>query len=164
VNPEVYKKLPGAYRTLMKKWTLWMAGDHLLLVQSSRVAEQYKRFYFRDIQAIVIGKRDGVSDRVVARVVILTILLLVVAVNIQGRPGRDLSLLLLSCYVVWWMRRPNCVCFIQTATQTEQILPLSQFRTASKVVGEIRSKIEAAQSESLAGAESSEQPQPPPLV
>jgi len=42
---------------------LWIASDHLLLVKSTRVAEQYKRFYFRDIQAFVIREKTFSFNR-----------------------------------------------------------------------------------------------------
>ena len=49
-----YKRLPGRRAGLFSVNTLWMADDHLLSVHSHRVTEQYRRFYFRDIQAICI--------------------------------------------------------------------------------------------------------------
>jgi hypothetical protein len=162
VISEGYRRLPGRYRTLLNKWTLWIAADHLLLVRSSHVAEQYRRFYFRDIQAIVLCKRDGVSDQPVARWTILSVFAFLFLVSYRGAFGGVSSLLLFG-YLFWWLRRRDCICHIQTATQTERIPPLSRLVVARRVIGEIRSKIEAAQSERPVGAASSE-PQPPPLV
>jgi hypothetical protein len=162
VSGEAYRRLPGAYRTPMSKWTLWMAADHLLLVRSSRVSEQYRRFYFRDIQAIVLCKRDGVSDQPVIRYVAVSIFAFLFLVSFRGAFG-GLSSLLLFGYLFWWLQRRDCVCHIQTATQTERIPPLSRLRVAARVLREIRSKIEAAQSDTAAGVATSE-PQPPPLV
>jgi hypothetical protein len=51
-----YRKLPGDFRGFVKRHTLWVGDDHLLLVDSSRMAETYKRFYLRDIQTIIIRK------------------------------------------------------------------------------------------------------------
>ncbi len=169
MTSEVYRRLPGSYRTLLRKWTLWIAADHVLLIQSSHVAEQYKRFYFRDIQAIEIARRDGVSNRPGGRIAVLAILLLLVGLNLVGLSYRStfgfgFSAVLLAGYVAWWLRRPDCACQIQTATRTEPIPPLCRYSSAMEVVSELRSKIEAAQNVSAAGAESSEQPQPPPLV
>ena len=47
------RKLPGRRRGFLFGSSVWMGPDHLLLVKSARFREDYKRFYFRDIQAIV---------------------------------------------------------------------------------------------------------------
>src|SRR6516162_3063872 len=36
--------------------SLWLGDDHLLLVECTGYSETYKRFFFRDIQAITISK------------------------------------------------------------------------------------------------------------
>src|SRR5208283_5906459 len=36
--------------------SLWLGDDHLLFVECTGYTETYKRFYFRDIQAITIRK------------------------------------------------------------------------------------------------------------
>jgi hypothetical protein len=51
-----YRKLPGDFRGFLRRNTLWLGEDHLLLVDSSRFSETYKRFYLRDIQTIIIRK------------------------------------------------------------------------------------------------------------
>jgi hypothetical protein len=164
VTGEGYRKLPGAYRSPMNKWTLWIAADHLLLIRSWRLSEEYRRFYFRDVQAIIVRRRDGASHQPVIRFAIMGILGVLFLVSYRGEFGGLTSLLLFG-YLFWWLRRPDCVCHIQTATQTERIPPLSRLHTANRVIREIRSKIEAAQSENPAGAASSEpQPPPPPIV
>ena len=53
----IYRQLPAVRRTPVSKASVWVADDHLLSVQSSRVAEEYRRYYFRDIQALVIERR-----------------------------------------------------------------------------------------------------------
>jgi hypothetical protein len=52
---ERYRKLPGRRRGFIKGSSVWMGSDHLLLVNSTRFREDYKRFYLRDIQAIVVA-------------------------------------------------------------------------------------------------------------
>jgi hypothetical protein len=62
---EQYRKLPGRRRGLIMGSSVWLGADHLLLVKSSRFREVYRRFYFRDIQAIVTAKapRFHISTR-----------------------------------------------------------------------------------------------------
>src|SRR5437016_13358775 len=47
-----YRRLPGKQRGWIRKSSLWEGEDHLLLVRGTRFAEDYRRFYYRDIQAI----------------------------------------------------------------------------------------------------------------
>ena len=63
-----YRKLPGRRRGFIFSASLWTGADHLLSVKSTRFQEHYKRFYFRDIQAIVITRvpRFVISTRAVA--------------------------------------------------------------------------------------------------
>src|ERR1017187_936684 len=51
-----YRKLPGDFRGFFRRNTLWLGPDHLLLVDSTRFSETYKRFYLRDIQTVIIRK------------------------------------------------------------------------------------------------------------
>jgi hypothetical protein len=63
VPAETYRRLPGRRRGITGNASLWMGSDHILLVRSSWFREEYKRFYLRDIQAIVVapGPRFNVS-------------------------------------------------------------------------------------------------------
>src|SRR5262252_7141323 len=38
--------------------SLWLGKDHLLVIDSSGYTETYKRFHFRDIQALVLCRTD----------------------------------------------------------------------------------------------------------
>jgi len=52
-----YRKMPGRLRGIGYGSSLWLAPDHLLLVSTRMFREEYKRFYLRDIQAIVMATR-----------------------------------------------------------------------------------------------------------
>jgi hypothetical protein len=49
-------KLSANARSLMASYTYWLAPDHLLMVQVSNYTERYRRFYFRDIQSILVQR------------------------------------------------------------------------------------------------------------
>src|SRR5262249_39467939 len=51
-----YKKLPGHRRGFIRGASLWLGPDHVLAVNSLRFREEYKRYYFRDIQALVVAR------------------------------------------------------------------------------------------------------------
>src|ERR1700739_1251482 len=52
---EKYRRLPGRRRGVINGASLWMGSDHILLVKTAWFREEYKRFYLRDIQAIVVA-------------------------------------------------------------------------------------------------------------
>jgi hypothetical protein len=54
-SAEKYRRLPGRRRALGSNSSLWIGSDHILLVKSAWFHEEYKRFYLRDIQAIVVA-------------------------------------------------------------------------------------------------------------
>src|SRR4051794_11160105 len=62
--------------------SLWLGPDHLLCIDSSGYTENYKRFYFRDIQALFI--RETNTYKLVA-------LALVAFVGILGLVGFAVS-------------------------------------------------------------------------
>jgi hypothetical protein len=51
-GPRHYRRLPGRRQGLLFGASLWVAEDHVLSVQSWRFREEYRRYYFRDIQTI----------------------------------------------------------------------------------------------------------------
>src|SRR5271157_5492261 len=48
-----YSRLPGR-SGIFVRGSLWMSADHLLSVRRNPFSESYRRFYFGDIQAIVV--------------------------------------------------------------------------------------------------------------
>src|SRR5258706_16109827 len=38
--------------------SLWLGKDHLLVIETNGYTESYKRFYFRDLQAIILWKTN----------------------------------------------------------------------------------------------------------
>ena len=65
-TPEIkYTRLPGkglrrqGFVAVVRTYcTLWLAKDHILNVDNRVFSEDYKRFYFSDIQAIITQKTN----------------------------------------------------------------------------------------------------------
>jgi hypothetical protein len=142
-----YRRLPGTGSGAFEQFKLYEGPDHLLLVASSGYTENYKRFYFRDIQAITV--RDSAGGKVWNGVWgFLTFLAAVIALQVSD-----------VAFVVWSIiagvfflllalnfgRGPTCVCQIQTAVQTRALPPLNRLRRAQKLIAQLRPVIEAAQ-------------------
>src|SRR5580700_9914546 len=57
-TPTPYRRLPGTRRGLAARASAWAGPDHILLIEGSRVKETYKRVYFRDVQALLVMRRN----------------------------------------------------------------------------------------------------------
>jgi len=138
-----YRRLPGKRRTLGGYSTLWMAEDHLLLVKSLRFTEQYKRFYFRDIQAFLIRRKTFSDARNMWDILFW---LGVVAIYLVGHAQVTA---LFGAALLLYMRfsGPYCACHIQTAVQVEPLPSLYRLRVAEEVLNQLVPLIEAAQME-----------------
>ncbi len=143
-----YHKLPGTKKGfLVGRYTLWQGVDHLLHVYSRVGVEDYKRFYFNDIQAIIT--RKTIAGKVQNTVIgfLLLLFTLPAILNVGGWSafwavfaGVLLILLLINLY-----RGPTCETKLLTAVQTEKLHSLHRLKTAFKVMDCLRSHIQSVQ-------------------
>lgn len=152
-----YVKLPGQGRSSFGvvtaiRYSLWLARDHLLAVMNQGYSEDYKRFYFRDIQAIILQKT---SAGAVANAVLGTILFIIASLTAFGYERKwdtvGLGFLIcfdtvfLLCLLVNLAKGPTCKCFLRTAVQTERLYSLHRVRPAHRTIKRIREAVEAEQ-------------------
>ncbi len=153
-RPEKYKRLPGrgprqgSFLTAsFSSCSLYLGGDHLLAVESNGFTEDYKRFYFSDIQAIITRKtRRGTLSSIV--------LALLLACCLTGALllGEETGIFFWICstiplvvLLVNIFRGPTCICHIMTAVQEDQLPSLNRLRVARRVIGGLRQSIEKVQ-------------------
>jgi hypothetical protein len=144
---KTYSRLPGSGRGMIGITRLWLGHDHLLAVHSTGYSEDYKRFYFRDIQAI-ITRRTEFGKIVNAGLVCLSIVFLAPALAASGALQLFLGIcaaILVLALLVNWGRGPTCVCHIRTAVQIENLPSLNRLRTVRKVLAILRPVVEQAQ-------------------
>jgi len=155
-----YVRLPGrgGHGTVITsgRCTLWMGADHLLLVESNGFTEDYKRFYFRDIKAILIRPRmalwRGVNWVLAASLAVFAVFFAVMTHRV-GPLDRTawivagvivtavfLVILLLSLFF-----GPTCACHLRTGVQQQAIPSLKRLKVARKALKKIRPAIEAVQ-------------------
>lgn len=134
--------------------SLWLGGDHLLVIDSTGYSESYKRLHFRDIQAVTIR----LSRR---RLIWNWVLGVPTAVCLAGW-SRDV--LRLSGYSLMdWLSAvvvtllvaipllinnllgPTCVCCLRTAVQTEEVPSLGRVAKARRILDRLRPLIAQAQ-------------------
>lgn len=144
------KKSFGDYRLLQKgnrgSGSLWLGPDHLLTIESSgflgSFTESYRRFDFKNIQAISYSRtRKGMWTSILLGVV-LGVLSLVI-VNLRDTPAAAgvltaCALVILAALVIHLARGPTCVCKLQTAVQLFRLKPVDRVRKAVRLVAQIR--------------------------
>jgi hypothetical protein len=138
-----------------KRSSLWLGKDHLLSMDSTRFSEEYKRFYFRDIQAITIRKTKRRAIWNGALIILLTAWTGVFLGILLPRPDgfepvvitllRAWFLILAIPLVANNVLGPASTVYLRTAVQIEELPSLNRVRRARKVLDRIRPLIAAAQ-------------------
>lgn len=130
--------------------SLWLGKDHLLCIDSTGYTETYKRFYFRDIQAIIICKTDrykyvSLISAVFAALSFFPLALTgeIVIKYVLGALGGFFLLVLFINLALG----PSASCQLRTAVQLEDLPSLPRLRLARKVLHRLRPLIVAAQGE-----------------
>jgi len=130
--------------------SLWLGPDHLLCIDSTGFTEHYKRFSFRDIQALIVRKTDGYKYWSLA-LGMVGVFLAIIGAFTGDRVG---SLVLFSiaaffslCMLLNLSLGPTTVCYLQTAVQIELLPSIHRLRKARKVMNILRPLIASAQGE-----------------
>lgn len=128
--------------------SLWLGPDHILHVDSTGYTENYKRFAFRDIQAVTVRYTQRWIIRIAA-FVLLAVLFLAIGLGVGGvgaLVGNGIVcgffLLLLAVDLI---KGQSCVCQLRTAVQTEDLPSLNRVRRVKRVMGVLRPLIVQAQ-------------------
>src|SRR2546427_536863 len=128
--------------------SLWLAKDHLLCIDTTGYTETYKRFYFRDIQSVIIRKTERSKFRNLALGVLLGLFaLFTVLSNDVTRAFIFGTIAALSALalLINLAAGPTSICHLRTAVQTEELASLNRVRRARKVLDRLRPLITAAQ-------------------
>ncbi len=162
-----YKKLPGRgmhrdgnrfFAYTRKYCTLWLGADHLLVVLSSAYEQEFKRFYFSDIQAFTLRKtKSWFQWNLVITAVSVVFLALAIAVPEFALRITFVSIagFFLLCLLINYLFGPTCVTHLKTAVQIEELSSLKRLRTARKVLLRLQPMLLQAQSDLI--------PSPPSL-
>lgn len=139
------KKLPGRIFSFFGVKRLWQGPDHLLWVEAFLWQEQYKRFYYKDIQAILL-QRSEQHHIWTAVWGVLTLITGVIALALPGTPyvSGPLTVIFVLCLLVNVLLGPACTVYLQTAVQLQKIT-LGRLRKATDVVDQLKEIIENAQ-------------------
>ena len=143
-----YNRLPGKKKNFLGGInSLWLGDDHMLSIDSKRVSEDYKRFYYKDIQSLIIrktirGKIQNIFLGLFSGVFILLAALVGGSwVFFFAIMAGLFLLILLGNYLLG----PTCECHLSTAVQTEKLPSLNRLRSVLKAMERLRPLIEKAQ-------------------
>lgn len=150
-----YRRLPGRGRRrggflafTSTRAGLWTGKDHLLSVFSTGYTEEYKRFYYRDIQAIVTRKtKRGATWNFVSALFLSLFALLAIT---RTTPAVAMVFWVPAGVFLFVLARnlllgPTCICHVQTAVSREELPSLGRERHARKAIALLKPLIEAAQ-------------------
>lgn len=126
--------------------SLWLAEDHLLSIDSASYSEEYKRFYFRDIQAFLVcpTNRRAIWNGILAALLIMHLL-------VFGWMGASVTILaivaviLATPLVINNLLGPACRVYLRTAVQVEELPSLGRIGRAHRVLERIRPLIATVQ-------------------
>jgi len=150
-----YKRLPGKgprkgsiIAAPFSRCSLYLGDDHILAVDNHSFSEDYRRFYFSDIQAIITQKTKGGA----VRSIVLACMMgcsLTAALFLENESVRIFLWALSGGFLVFFsvniLKGPTCICHIMTAVQQDQLPSLNRLRVARRVIDTLRRAIEKVQ-------------------
>ena len=143
-NERQYRRLPGRSGVVIRN-SLWLGPDHLLRVRAHLFSEEYRRYYFADIQAIVLTELP--NNAAFYAYTVSAFLASMAGVLVYSRHPVWGSLSALAAAFVFWLnwRRPTCACYLKTKVSTDPLPALRRLRKARKALARMKAEIENAQ-------------------
>lgn len=134
---------------------LWLGRDHLLNIETSGFTEDYKRFYYRDIQSLVIRRTSRRRNiNIVMGLGLLTFALIGVAAhtpssNLNDNIGSTICLVISGIFalavLINSLLGPTCIVHLKTEVQLEVLPSLHRLRTVKKALKMLKPRIIEAQ-------------------
>jgi hypothetical protein len=122
-----------------------MQSDHLLRVRANPFSQQYRRYYFADIQALVLTELPGTAAFYLYAAAI-SLVFAALMLSYTGHPGWGILCLLMALpvlYLAW--RVPNCTCYLKTSVSTDKLPAIRHRGAARKAIAMVMGEIERVQ-------------------
>ncbi len=148
MSEHAYKRLTGRRRTLAGYSQLWLGPSHILLVNSTRFVEEYRRFALQDIQAIIVtALPPRTAIQIVGLIAAVLWTLGFFAVNSVYAKGAIAftGVVALAAVTADLARGQRCRCYLQTAVSRELLAGVSRLKQANKFLAQVRLAIETVQ-------------------
>jgi hypothetical protein len=122
-----------------------MKSDHLLRVRANPFSQQYRRYYFADIQALVLTELHGTAAFYwYAAAVSIGVLSGLLVNNSHPIWGALSGIFAALAFYLGW-RVPNCVCYLKTCVSTDKLPSMRHLSAARAAVPMVILEIERAQ-------------------
>jgi len=141
-----YKRLMG--RSGLSRQRVYLGDDHVLVVDGF-LTETYRRFYFRDIEAIMLRKTaSGLIVFIILAVLLFPFVFMMFSPGIIARRfGIVFAATLFILLAANTLEGPTCSCRFITAVQSERLTSIVRLRKAHKILQQVLPRIQAAQGE-----------------
>jgi hypothetical protein len=157
-----YRKLRATGWNWSGRARLWLGDDHLLEVHSTAVTEHYRRYFLRDIRALLVTPtRFSRWWSIGSATVLLLCAAAAAALYFFGRAEAELAerialwifagffavgaVLGLLSLVVQLLLGPSAACYIETSAGRRQLGAPTRRRSADRLLAELAPIITAAQ-------------------
>jgi hypothetical protein len=148
-----YRRLKLGGRGFLGSSSYWLARDHLLVVEVANYTERYRRFYFRDLQAVIIQQSNYrfLVNVIVGLLAILILVGFLLAMSSGGMNATALMILAvieltpLTLLLINQLRGPTCSVHLRTAVQTQKLANLTRWAKADQLVAELTPLVQSAQ-------------------
>jgi hypothetical protein len=161
-----YQKLTGRRAAWGGVNRLWLGDDHLLVVATVLGVERYRRFYLRDIEALLVRRtsRRLVWNSVFGGIGGVCAALAAVFFALYARDASEVGFAVaagffaapaafcLAGLLITTLRGPTCDIFVQTAAGTEPLHVPGHLRPAQRLIARLEPLIEQAQAAGRAPA------------
>ena len=146
---KTFTRFQARRRGIIRRASLWDAGDYVLSVNGSAFSERYRRFYYRDIKAIVVqkGPRMGSLGALVLLAFGATFFGIVAATSGWG-PWANVFWLAPCSWlgaITYVNVARSCRVFIYTAVSSEELPAILRRSAAGRVVPQLLEKIREVQ-------------------
>lgn len=155
-TPAAYRRLPGRtawFRfggTNSPSCSLWLGPDHLLKVERSATRETYKRFFYRDIQSILLEKSSRLRTLATFNGIALVLMLILAALinrfSLNGAIFCGVCALPFAIGIaVNFVLGPTCETVLVTAVGTERLSSLGRIARAVPTIQQVTAEVEKTQ-------------------
>ena len=136
---------------LAQNRSIYAGPDHLLMVARDGSTEQYRRYYYRDIQGIVIHQT---RMRILYMILPCGLALPFIAVMLLDSSVGLFWMILVALITAWNIYLgPTCDCYLQTQTFVQRLWTVNRVRRASRVVRRLGGLVGPAQADLAQAAE-----------
>jgi hypothetical protein len=139
-----YRRLPGKKISFLGWRTLWMGDDHLLAVDSKGYSEDYTRYYYKDIKAVITRRtnRGRIWNGILAAALGVCLLALFTSLGDGATPWTVtltiFSAILLAGILVNTLRGPTCRCHILMPLGIRELPSLRRIKRVRKTLDRLR--------------------------